>query len=153
MNERWVEKNTDVRRWDCLDYCGSFELTGRAAVALHLCGPFASLKVRRILRKRLALAAWLHRRRGTNPNVTADVVESLRPVTQSTAVFIRIESAWKVGQTFDFDWVYETCETDFRTLWPRNRHVRSTIQKSLRTLRDQKYIDFVDNRGTYRRSR
>lgn len=64
-------QNIDGARWDCLDYCGPFVLTGPAEVELqNLEESVANIRLR--------LAAWLHRRLETNPTVTTDVVESLQ---------------------------------------------------------------------------
>ena len=42
-------------------------------------------------------------------------------------------------------------EPILQRLYPENRHIKAKIRQQLQVLRDHKYIDFIDNNGTYRR--
>ena len=78
-------------------------------------------------------------------------IESRPRMTQDLLVFALISHSLRHRRdTFEFDQVYETCETDFRESWPRIRDLRATMRKCLQNLRDMGWVEFVDNRGTYR---
>ena len=70
-------------------------------------------------------------------------------MTQKTFVLTEISARFDLGDRFDFDQVYELCETGFRTRWPDNRHVRKSIHKNLQRLRKAGDIEFL-GRGVYR---
>ena len=40
---------------------------------------------------------------------------------------------------------------ELKKLFPRNNHVEEKIRQTLQYLRDDGYVKFVDNNGTYRR--
>ena len=57
---------------------------------------------------------------------------------------------WAVGEPFTLLDLYRF-EPDLVALHPTNRYVRPRIRQTLQALRDKLLIEFVDNRGTYRR--
>jgi len=63
-----------------------------------------------------------------------------------------IAEHWQIGQVFTLKEIYEF-EERFSRLFPKNRHLPEGFRWALQRLRDQGVIDFVDNRGTYRRIR
>jgi type II restriction enzyme len=61
-----------------------------------------------------------------------------------------IRERWAVGEFFSLDDVYRL-EGHFSHLYPRNRHVRDKFRETLQFLRNQGFVEFVDNHGMYRR--
>lgn len=55
-----------------------------------------------------------------------------------------------IGEEFTLDRIYEY-EDRFRVKFPENQHVRDKLRQTLQKLRDSGTIEFIDNRGTYRR--
>lgn len=74
-------------------------------------------------------------------------------MTQHRFVKHHIDAHVAIGDSFALDSVYEWCEIGFRKYWPDNRHVRKTITKQLQYLRRDRFIEFTDYRGRYRRLR
>lgn len=67
-------------------------------------------------------------------------------------VLAKISGRWQVGQTFTLDQVYEF-EGHFVALYPRNQTVRDSLRRQLQELRDEGYLEFINNNGRYRRIR
>jgi type II restriction enzyme len=63
-----------------------------------------------------------------------------------------VADTWKVGESFTLDDVY-SFEPHFAGLYPRNDHVKDKLRQTLQHLRDHHLVEFVDDRGTYRRLR
>ncbi len=70
------------------------------------------------------------------------------PWTDSLKQLISLEAG--VGGTFTIEDVYSH-ESWLARRYPDNRHIRATIRDKLQDLRDEGYLEFVDNQGTYRR--
>jgi type II restriction enzyme len=73
-------------------------------------------------------------------------------VSWDSEVLQRVCARWKVGDTFRQDEVY-FMESELSSRFPRNTHVKDKIRQVLQHLRDQGYLRFVDDRGTYLRLR
>jgi type II restriction enzyme len=71
-------------------------------------------------------------------------------MTWETDVLAIIRNHWSVGEEFTLFDLYRY-ETDLASLHPTNRFVRSRVRQTLQTLRDKLIIEFIDNRGAYRR--
>jgi hypothetical protein len=55
-----------------------------------------------------------------------------------------------VGGTFTIEDLYSH-ESSLARRYPDNRHIRETIRDKVQDLRNEGYIEFLDNQGTYRR--
>ncbi len=64
----------------------------------------------------------------------------------------RMEATWKIGDVFSLSDVYEF-EDEFQRDFPQNKNVRSKLRQTLQSLRDDGVLEFLDQRGTYRRLR
>jgi DNA topoisomerase VI subunit A len=66
------------------------------------------------------------------------------------AILDIITEKWNIGETFTIrDLYFEEKRLSYS--FPKNQHVRERIRATMQFLRDAKYIEFIDNRGTYRR--
>jgi hypothetical protein len=63
-----------------------------------------------------------------------------------------IHSRWGRGEEFTLQGVY-SLRGFFRGLHPMNGHVDDAIRRTLQELRDDGDLEFIDNRGKYRRLR
>lgn len=63
-----------------------------------------------------------------------------------------VRKNWRVAQAFTLNDVYRL-EPLFQSLYPRNRHRRDKLRQTLQHLRDEGELEFVDNKGHYRRLR
>ena len=63
-----------------------------------------------------------------------------------------IERRWTIGSTFTLDEVYEF-EQNFSARYPENNTVRDSLRRNLQELRDDGMLEFIDDRGLYRRAR
>lgn len=63
-----------------------------------------------------------------------------------------VKREWRVGQAFSLDDVYRF-EQEVGDKFPENRHVRDKIRQVLQHLRDEGTIEFIDDRGNYRRTK
>jgi hypothetical protein len=61
-----------------------------------------------------------------------------------------IEQRWKTGEEFTFAEVYEA-EPHFKNLYPSNLNIQDKLYQILQQLRDDDFVEFIDNQGTYRR--
>jgi hypothetical protein len=62
-----------------------------------------------------------------------------------------IRANYRVGQVFSLTDLYRQSETQLQTLYPANSTVRDTIRRVLQQLRNDGHVEFVDDRGNYRR--
>jgi hypothetical protein len=53
------------------------------------------------------------------------------------------------SETFTISDVYERCEELLSELYPNNNHIRASIKHNLQRLRDDGFIEFLDNKGRY----
>jgi len=53
-------------------------------------------------------------------------------------------------QIFILDDMYQF-QSELQELFPKNMHIKDKIRQQLQFLRDEGYIEFVDNRGTFRK--
>jgi len=56
----------------------------------------------------------------------------------------RLPEKFTLGDVYKF-------KEELATKHPGNRHVEAKIRQQLQVLRDERKIEFVDNRGSYRR--
>ncbi len=61
-----------------------------------------------------------------------------------------IERKWKTGEDFTFGQVSES-EAHFKNLYPSNFNIQDKLYQILQQLRDDEFVEFIDNKGTYRR--
>jgi type II restriction enzyme len=73
-------------------------------------------------------------------------------VTWDESVKAEVQKRWRVGQTFSLNDVYRL-EGHFSKLFPRNDHIPAKLRQVLQNLRDDGMIEFLDDRGNYRRIR
>jgi len=62
-----------------------------------------------------------------------------------------IQQTWKSGQTFSLADVYRF-ENHFQRLYPSNAHIQDKLRQTMQHLRDDGFVEFVDDVGTYRRT-
>lgn len=55
-----------------------------------------------------------------------------------------------MGEDFTFAQVYEA-EPHFKNLYPSNLNIQDKLYQILQQLRDDDFVEFIDNQGTYRR--
>lgn len=60
-----------------------------------------------------------------------------------------IRNNWGDGREFTLLDLYEF-ESDLEQLHPRNKNVRAKIRQTLQYLRDDRLVEFLDDRGSYR---
>ena len=65
-------------------------------------------------------------------------------------VYDVIKRTWAIGQIFTLDRLYEY-ENEFSKSHSDNVHITDKIRQILQYLRDDGAIEFIDNKGTYRR--
>lgn len=63
-----------------------------------------------------------------------------------------MEATTKRGGYFSLDQIYKH-ERQLARMHPGNKHVREKIRQTIQVLRDLGEVEFVDNRGTYQRSK
>ena len=61
-----------------------------------------------------------------------------------------IRHRWKVGEFFTASDIYRF-EPQFRQRHPSNHHIIHKLQQTLQYLRDEGFLDSVNDRGLYRR--
>ena len=61
-----------------------------------------------------------------------------------------IRDKWEVGQEFTLSEI-AAFESHFKNLYPDNTVITDSLRHWLQRLRDERLIEFVDDRGTYRR--
>jgi len=71
-------------------------------------------------------------------------------VTWNDELEAMVQKNWQPGDVFRLDDVYKF-EKHFSDLHPENTFVRDKLRQTLQNLRDSGVIEFVDDRGTYRR--
>jgi len=54
------------------------------------------------------------------------------------------------NELFTLEDIY-IAEPILQRLYPENKHIKAKIRQQLQVLRDHKYLEFVNNNGTYRR--
>jgi hypothetical protein len=62
-----------------------------------------------------------------------------------------IEANWRCRQKFRLAEVYHLALPSFRRRYIESKTLRESLRFWLQRLRDEEVIEFVDNRGTYRR--
>jgi Dam-replacing HTH domain len=70
-------------------------------------------------------------------------------MTWKTELLAIIRNHWGTGREFFLPELYKY-EDDLRQLHPTNRHVQAKIRQTLQYLRDERLVEFVDDRGSYR---
>jgi len=63
-----------------------------------------------------------------------------------------VQGNWRKGGTFTLREVYNLSK-HLQKRHPRNTAPDARIRRTLQILRDKRIVEFVDNRGTYRRLR
>jgi type II restriction enzyme len=66
------------------------------------------------------------------------------------AVRAFVSTRWKPGEVFSLSQVYASVEL-FQKEFPRNMHVREKLRQVLQELREDGFLDFLDDDGHYRR--
>ena len=61
-----------------------------------------------------------------------------------------IQKTWSVGQVFTLDGLYQ-CVDALPKKHPDNSNIPEKIRQTLQFLRDEGMIEFVDNKGSYKR--
>lgn len=61
-----------------------------------------------------------------------------------------IRERWAVGERFSVEDVYDL-SSRFAQLYPSNQHIRDKLRQTLQYLRDQGFLEFINDRGEYRR--
>lgn len=61
-----------------------------------------------------------------------------------------IRKRWRVGQTFKLEEIYKF-EDHFSRTYPENNFIQEKLRQALQHLRDQKIVEFMSDRGTYKR--
>lgn len=64
-----------------------------------------------------------------------------------------IRDAYVVGHEFTLADLYKRSEDKLQQQFPKNSRIRQTLRNILQQLRNDGFIEFVDNDGTYRRLR
>ena len=78
--------------------------------------------------------------------------EDVTPYRWQDVIMDIITEKWNIGDTFTIRDIYFN-EKRISYTFPENRHVREGIRNTVYFLRDNKYIELVDYRGTYKRLR
>jgi hypothetical protein len=63
-----------------------------------------------------------------------------------------VRARWSVGETFTLEEVYQL-EAYFSGLYPNNQLIPEKLRQTLQHLRDEGFLDFVNDQGTYKRLR
>ncbi len=61
-----------------------------------------------------------------------------------------INSICSVGDFFSLNDIYRFCN-HFKELYPNNNYIEDKIRQTLQYLRDDGFIDFIENNGQYKR--
>ena len=64
-------------------------------------------------------------------------------------IYAVIRNNWRDGREFTLMDLYEF-ESDLAQLHPGNKNVRAKIRQTLQYLRDDRLVEFLDDRGSYR---
>jgi hypothetical protein len=78
-------------------------------------------------------------------------VKNAREQTWDSELKKLIRQKWKQGQVFGLAEVYQF-EEHFGRLYPDNANVPDKLRQAMQHLRDDGFVEFVDDKGTYRRS-
>lgn len=62
----------------------------------------------------------------------------------------KIQNNWKIDQNFNLQDIYKY-KPDFEKEYPNNNHVEEKLRQVLQQLRDDGHIEFVDDKGNYKR--
>ena len=63
-----------------------------------------------------------------------------------------IKMNWNVDDNFTITNIYTKCEKKLQVLYPNSNTIQASIQGNIQKLRDNGCIEFIDNRGHYKRN-
>ena len=71
--------------------------------------------------------------------------------TFQNILYYLIKYNWEINVNFTLTNIYTNCKIILQLLYPNNNSIESSIQSNMQKLRDKGYIEFIDNRGNYKR--
>ncbi|MDV8015162.1 hypothetical protein R4P70_27965 [Rhodococcus sp. IEGM 1241] len=90
-----------------------------------------------------------HEASASPPNQEVSVTSRLNP-SWADAVRGMISRQFKAGEIFTSTALHHLFEDSLSDLYPKNSTIRESLSNTLQKLRDEGFLEFVDNQGTYR---